>query len=161
MINVSDERFIENQNAFYRKNIVEPDIPQMTVWRMTITFCITKAINTHLEYAIFMAFPLQQWLNERASMLSSMYIACLVEPCSNAVFWNIAILLLWNCGIVSLTSLTCLWPLHDNVNLTAFHTAEFGHFSLLLIRLRLSRPAVGPTWRPIHLEFFKICAPCN
>jgi len=86
MINVSDERFIENQNAFYRKNIVEPDIPQMTVWRMTITFCITKAINTHLEYAIFMAFPLQQWLNERASMLSSMYIACLVEPCSNAVF---------------------------------------------------------------------------
>jgi len=67
------------------KNIVEPDRSQMTVWRMTIACCITKATNTHLEYAILMAFPLQQWLHERASLLSFIYTACLVEPCSNAV----------------------------------------------------------------------------
>jgi hypothetical protein len=30
---------------------------------------ITKATNTHLEYVIFIAFPWQQWLRERASML--------------------------------------------------------------------------------------------
>jgi len=143
------------------KNIAEPDRSQITVWRMAITCCITKATNTHLEYAILMAFPPQQCLHERASLLSFMYITCLVEPCSNAVLWNIAILLLWNCGTVSPTSLKCLWPLYGNLNETIFYTTAFGHFSSLLIRLRLSRPAVGPTWSPIHLRFLKICAPCN
>jgi len=38
-----------------------------------------KATNAHLEYVILVAFPLQQWLNERASMLRYMYIACLVN----------------------------------------------------------------------------------
>jgi hypothetical protein len=143
------------------KNIVEPDRPQMTVWRKTITCCITKATNTHLEYAILMAFPLQQWLHERASMLSFIYIACIVEPCSNPFLWNIAILLLWNCGIASLTSLTCLWPLYDIVNQTTIHTTALGSFSSLLGRLRLSRPAVGPTWPPMHLGIWKICVPYN
>ena len=68
------------------KNTVEPDGLQMTKWRMRIAFWITKATNTHLEYitlmqylhVILIAFPLQQWLSERASMLRSAYIACLV-----------------------------------------------------------------------------------
>ena len=30
------------------------------------------------EYVILIAFPLQQWLHERASMLCYAYIACLV-----------------------------------------------------------------------------------
>ena len=34
--------------------------------------------HTHSEYVILIAFPLQQWLNERASMLRHTYIACLV-----------------------------------------------------------------------------------
>jgi hypothetical protein len=29
---------------------------------------------------IFIAFPVQQWLQERASLFRSTYIACLVEP---------------------------------------------------------------------------------
>jgi hypothetical protein len=37
-----------------------------------------KAINTHSEYVILTAFPLQQWLHKRASMLRYTYIACLV-----------------------------------------------------------------------------------
>jgi len=39
-----------------KKNIVEPDRPQMTVWRMRIAGWIPKAANTHSEYEIFIAF---------------------------------------------------------------------------------------------------------
>ena len=43
--------------------------------RVRIACWITKATNTHSEYAILTAFPLQQWLRERASILR--YIACI------------------------------------------------------------------------------------
>jgi len=58
------------------KNIGEPGRLQMTVWR--IACFILKATNTHTEYVILIAFPLQQWLHERASMLRFTYTACLV-----------------------------------------------------------------------------------
>jgi hypothetical protein len=61
-----------------RTNIVEYDRPEMTVWLMRIVCWILKAANTHSEYSIFVAFPLQQLLHERASMLHYMQIACLV-----------------------------------------------------------------------------------
>jgi hypothetical protein len=51
------------------KNTVEQDIPQMTIWTMHIACSILKATNTHSEYAVFIAFSLQQWLHEIASML--------------------------------------------------------------------------------------------
>jgi len=60
-------------------NIVEPDMLHITIWRMRIACWIIMATNTHLEYAILIAFPLQQLLHERASMLRYMYIACLVD----------------------------------------------------------------------------------
>ena len=41
----------------------------MTTWRMRISCWITKATNTSSEYVIFIAFPLQQWLQERVSLL--------------------------------------------------------------------------------------------
>ena len=37
--------------------------------RMRISCWINKAINTHLEYVILIAIPLQQWLPYYASML--------------------------------------------------------------------------------------------
>jgi hypothetical protein len=37
-----------------------------------------KATNTHSEYVILIAFPRQQGLHERASVLRYTYIACLV-----------------------------------------------------------------------------------
>jgi hypothetical protein len=46
--------------------------------RMRIACWITKATNTHSGYAIFIAFPQQKWLHERASMLRHTYIASLV-----------------------------------------------------------------------------------
>ena len=59
------------------KNIIEPHRPQMTIWRMRIACWIPKATNTHSEYAILIAFPLQQWLHERTSVFPHMYIVCL------------------------------------------------------------------------------------
>ena len=43
------------------KNIVEPDRPQMTIWRMRFACWITKATDTHSEYVILFAVPRQQW----------------------------------------------------------------------------------------------------
>ena len=84
--NVSDKSCVENQNTYFvfnnlfffqncavceimRKNIVESGRLQVTIWRMRIAFCIPKSTNTHSEYLILTAFPLQQWLHERASIL--------------------------------------------------------------------------------------------
>ena len=48
------------------------------IWRMHFACWITKATNPHSEYVILTAFPRQQWLLYRASVLGYMYIACLV-----------------------------------------------------------------------------------
>jgi len=40
---------------------LQPDTPQMTIWRMRIALWIPKATNTHSEYVIVTDFPLQQW----------------------------------------------------------------------------------------------------
>jgi len=58
------------------KSNVEPDRPQMTVWRMRIAFCVPKATNTCLEYVIVIAFLLRQWLYTRSSILRYTYVAC-------------------------------------------------------------------------------------
>ena len=67
-------------HAVYKaeKNIVERARPQVTIWRMHIGFWIPKATNTLSECVIRNAFPLQQWLQERASILRYTYISCLV-----------------------------------------------------------------------------------
>jgi hypothetical protein len=39
---------------------------------------IPKSLQTHSEYVTLIAFPLQQWLHERASMLRCKYIVCVV-----------------------------------------------------------------------------------
>jgi hypothetical protein len=89
MRNVSDESCRENQNTKFIfqnravceimwKNTVEPDKPHMTkTWRMRIACWIPTSRNTHSEYIILTAFPLQQWLHECATMLRYTYIACL------------------------------------------------------------------------------------
>ena len=58
---------------------VEPDRPQTTLLRMRLACCITQATNTHSEYLMFIAFPLQRLLHDRASMLRYTCIACLFE----------------------------------------------------------------------------------
>jgi hypothetical protein len=61
------------------KNIVELDLPQMTIWHKCIACRISKATNTHSEYVILVAVPLQKkWLQKRVLLLRYTYIACLV-----------------------------------------------------------------------------------
>ena len=43
--------------------------------RMRFTCWITKATDTHSQYVILIAFPRQQWLGGRASVLRYTYIA--------------------------------------------------------------------------------------
>jgi len=50
----------------------------MTTWRIRVAYWIPKAINTHSEHVTLIAFPLQQWLHERASLLRHTHIGCLV-----------------------------------------------------------------------------------
>jgi hypothetical protein len=62
------------------KNIVEPDRPQMTLWRMLIACWKTKATDTHSEYVVH-AFPGRELFQERTSKLRYTYSACLVISC--------------------------------------------------------------------------------
>jgi len=41
----------------------------MAVWRMRIACWMPKIKNTRSEYVILIAFPRQQWLHERATLL--------------------------------------------------------------------------------------------
>jgi len=47
------------------KNVVDPGRPQLTIWRMRIAHWIPKATDTHSEYVILIAFPLQKWLQDQ------------------------------------------------------------------------------------------------
>jgi predicted component of viral defense system (DUF524 family) len=61
--------------------MVQPESTGDTIIRRVRFACrITKARiqTTHSEYVILFAFPQQQWLRERASLLRYTYIACLV-----------------------------------------------------------------------------------
>ena len=60
-------------------NTEEPGRPQNTMRRMRIACCVPKATNSLLKYLKFIAFPLQQWLHKRASVLRHTYFACLVN----------------------------------------------------------------------------------
>ena len=69
--------FFESRGVYEKtwRNTVEPDRPQITVWLLQIVCWIPKAINTHSHYIIIIAFPLQKWLHERASILRYTFIA--------------------------------------------------------------------------------------
>jgi hypothetical protein len=56
-------------NEIMWKNTVELDRPKMTIWRMRLAWWIPKATDTHSECVIFIAFLLEKWLHERASLL--------------------------------------------------------------------------------------------
>ena len=51
------------------QNIVKPGRPPMTIWHMRIACCIPKPTNIHSKCVMFIAFPLQQFLHERFTVL--------------------------------------------------------------------------------------------
>ena len=55
--------------------MVQPDRPQMTIWRMGIACWVTKATETHSEYEILVAFQWQQWV-----MLTSLNATYIRKP---------------------------------------------------------------------------------
>ena len=59
--------------------VVEPGRPHMTIYCMRIACWISKSTNTHSDYVIHIAFPLQAWLREHSTMLHFTYIASLAE----------------------------------------------------------------------------------
>jgi hypothetical protein len=111
--------FFENRavDEVMWKNIVEPDTPQMTIWRLRFACWL----QTHSEYTsiIFTAFPLQQRLHKRASVFPDVYIAPLVLPICFSVMWkNVGVLQLITYTIfeksiqegVERTCRSSLWP---------------------------------------------------
>jgi hypothetical protein len=62
--------FFFKRRAVYEimpKNFVEPDRPHVSIIRFMRFPCwVTKAGDVHLEYLILIAFPLRQWLRQRA-----------------------------------------------------------------------------------------------
>ena len=79
-----------------QKNIVEPDRPQMAVWRILFACWLTKATGTLSEYIILITFQRQQWLRERAS-LCIRTLSVLLNCCCHAV-----------CG-------KCMYPPHQQL----------------------------------------------
>jgi hypothetical protein len=81
--------FLRENHAFFldkeEKYDTAREATDDTIRRMRIACWIPKVTNTRSEYVILFAFPLQQWLRERASMLRLyvQYIACLVNMVVN------------------------------------------------------------------------------
>jgi len=87
--NFSDKSCTENQNTHFKfnnlffanfavyeivwKNIVQPDMPQITIRHMRIASWITKATDTHSEHVIIIAFPLQKKKMVRKGLNGTVY----------------------------------------------------------------------------------------
>jgi hypothetical protein len=71
-------RFMFN-NFFLKKSCLLWDNVEMTIRCTHIACWIPKPTNILSEYVIIIAFPLQQWLQEHASLLRCMYTDCLVS----------------------------------------------------------------------------------
>jgi hypothetical protein len=74
-----------------RDTVHKYDTPrQTTVYNvircMHFACWISKAVDTHPEYVIRIAFSLQQWLCKHTSLLCYMFIACLLIMLLNVFF---------------------------------------------------------------------------
>ena len=102
MRNVSDETCRENKNSHFvlnnafRKLFSLRDNTEKCgrtrhatddniIRRMRIACWVPKTTNTHSEYLILIAFPLQQWLHERTSTSRYTCIACLVNSARKVI----------------------------------------------------------------------------
>ena len=112
----------------------------MTIWLMRIACWITKSINTHSEYVILIAFPLQQWLHDRASMLRYTYTASLVYhiPLStiNTVGVNSCRLLVVPTSAESWVSsiFSNLWFSFDSPSCACEHSSMYRHLFAHCVR---------------------------
>jgi len=59
--------------------VAETGRPQMTVWRMRVACCITKATNTHSEYVIFLLIHGNNVYTNAPECYVNTCISCLVQ----------------------------------------------------------------------------------
>jgi hypothetical protein len=64
------------------------------ICHMRIACWVTKVPNKHSGYVTFIAFPLQQWICEHASILRYTYTACLVNILYKRIYF---FRLFWRC----------------------------------------------------------------
>jgi len=87
--NVSDKSCRENRHFTFKfffgkswrlwdkvENIVERGRPQTTIWHISISFWIPKALNTHSEYVILISFPTTTKV-ARTRLNVMLYVHCL------------------------------------------------------------------------------------
>jgi hypothetical protein len=71
--------------------VVDADRPQMTILSMRFECWIPKATNTQSEHVILIAFPLQQWLQERAPVHR---LSCFIfEACFDIIALPVLVIL--------------------------------------------------------------------
>jgi hypothetical protein len=96
------------------------------IWCMRFACWITKATDTHSEYAIFIPFLRQQWLSEFPSMLRYIYIACLVKFCSLHKYMH---------SVNHLTFLTYVFNNHRGImvlHVSSYELSSTGRICILL-----------------------------
>jgi hypothetical protein len=69
------------------RNTVKPDRPQLTLWCKRVAGWIPEDTNTYTEYVTFIAFLLEQWLDEGAAILSYTYIFLVFRMKADDKFW--------------------------------------------------------------------------
>jgi hypothetical protein len=69
------------------KNILEPGRPQMTIRCIRIVCWVPKATSRHSVYVIFIAFLLQQWLQERTYL--PVLLGIRSSAAEDSVFWDV------------------------------------------------------------------------
>jgi len=109
---------------------------------------VNKATNTHSEYVIRIAFPLQKWLQESVPLLRYTYTACLV-------IFRLAGLTSQRNGIVSHFYISLflyyVWPVAPSRYNEPLRTGRFGIRTPVKRDIpRPYKPAVGPIQPPMH-----------
>jgi hypothetical protein len=102
-----DQKLFFENRVVYKimwKNVVERDSLQTTVWRMRIVCWVTKATNTHSQYVILVAFPLQERLPERPCTLRYAALPVLLTPVNDALVFLPSYHVLRCCNIYFLRS---------------------------------------------------------
>jgi len=69
------------------KITVEQSRTQMTIWHMHIACWIPKVRNTHSEYVILTAFPLQQWCKNAPQYYITRNLPALLNLHSQTVYF--------------------------------------------------------------------------
>jgi hypothetical protein len=115
----------------------------MATWRMRIACWRPKVENTVSERVILIAFPLQQWLHERAILLRYMYISCLVYIKLLTVYQP-------NTVLTSMCNVHCWFSyhytyVHGNNVLYNCNFCNSRHYQLTICRWVMSTYSIGAT----------------